>query len=669
MIKILGFLLLSLLLAACRGEEDVITSTDNANDNDMTLDSTLAAGWAGMYVLNEGNMGSNKATVDYLDLQSDDGQAHYYRNIYPERNPSTVKELGDVGNDIKVYGSKVWIVVNASNKVEVCKAASLQRITQVDIPNPRYLAFQGGYAYVSSYAGPIQLGDRQQGRVYKVDTLTMQKVDSVVVGRQPEELAFVDGLLYVANSGGYTPDDYDNTVSVVDVQTMTEQRQIEVAINLHRLRSDDRGQLWVSSRGDYNDVSGSLWWLTPDASGAMAVGGSLPLPVSDLCIVGDTLYYIASQYSDQSHSSTATYGIVDVSTHSDIATTLFRADEVQDIETPYGIIVNPIARDYYLMDAKNYVSSGEVLHFSPQGTFLWRQWTGDIPGHAAFVSDGSVEGLTSGGESLASSAWIAAVDEYVPAPGQFVNTLPQYEEGADADAMARKCTAAIAGETHGVVSLGGFGGYITFHFDHAVENVAGENDLYIMGNSFIGSAEPGIVMVAEDTNGNGQPDDEWYELMGSADVDSVGKVRYGYSVTYTYNAMQDVPWTDSDGNSGSVARNTFHTQEYFPLWLVDDDGGTLTLSGTRLPSNAYDVSGKGTSWTLSSLAWGYVDNLPSDDTDGCSFNIDNAVEPLSRNSVTLRQIHFVRVYSAMNQQCGWLGETSTEICGARDLHW
>ena len=30
----------------------------------------------------------------------------YHRNIYAERNPSVVKELGDVGNDLQIYGDK-----------------------------------------------------------------------------------------------------------------------------------------------------------------------------------------------------------------------------------------------------------------------------------------------------------------------------------------------------------------------------------------------------------------------------------------------------------------------------------------------------------------------------------------------------------------------------------
>ena len=127
------------------------------------------------------------------------------------------------------------------------------------------------------------------------------------------------------------------------------------------------------------------------------------------------------------------------------------------------------------------------------------------------------------------SKYLHAVDEYQPAPGQFVNELPEYELGDDAAAMAAKCTESLT--TGGMVSLGGFGGYITFHFDHSISNVPGKRDFYISGNGYNGNSEPGIVMVMRDNNANGLPDDTWYELAGSADTDSIGKVIYNYSIS------------------------------------------------------------------------------------------------------------------------------------------
>ena len=291
------------------------------------------------------------------------------------------------------------------------------------------------------------------------------------------------------------------------------------------------------------------------------------------------------------------------------------------------------------------------------------------------------------------SKYIQAVDEYRPAPGQYVNDIPEYEPGDTEADMIRKCNERIAGlgplDAH-LVALGGWGGYITFHFDHPIANIPGQRDFAVWGNAyqeqtnqvFGGMNEAGIVMVSKDTNGNGLPDDPWYEISGSCDVDSVGKVIYGYEVTYRRNPMGDIPWTDNQGNSGTIDRvDAWHTQEYYPLWLPDG----LTFRGTRLPDNMIDLSenvDKSFSkwyYVLVGFRYGYVDNLPNftDKADATSYNIEGCGIDISwavneqRQPVTLDHIDFVRVYTGLNQKCpapNWWGETSTEIISAEDLH-
>ena len=377
-------LMLALIFSSCRDEHLIVYA-----EEEDTGQETVVSDIVGMYVLCEGNMGSNKCTLDFLDLSGNTPTVHYWRNIYAERNPSVVKELGDVGNDIKIYGSRMWIVVNCSDKVEVVRADNCQRIGQVDIPNCRNVVFDGPYAYVSSFVGPVNLDvEAQIGMVYQVDTLTLQVTQAVEVGYQPEEMAVIDGKLYVANSGGYIAPIYDHTVSVVDLQTFKEERKIDVGVNLHRCRADKYGQLWVTSRGNYINRKATMYWLEPRGT-TYEVIGSLPYAVSDMCIVGDSLYYFGSEWSETEQRNTISYGIINVRTHELVTNKLSNAPEVAAMRMPYGIIVNPQERDFYLMDAKNYVSSGELLHFLPDGTFDWKVSTGDIPGHAEFLFSGA----------------------------------------------------------------------------------------------------------------------------------------------------------------------------------------------------------------------------------------------------------------------------------------
>ena len=378
------FYLACLILAvasSCREDFYIIPS-----QNQDTGVAPTRGDIVGMYVLNEGNMGSNKASIDFLDLDENKPTVHYHRNIYSERNPNVVKELGDVGNDIKIYGNKLWIVVNVSNKVEVATVDSCKRITQINIPNCRYLAFKDGFAYVSSYVGPVKLDqDVPLGMVYKVDTVDFKKKDSVVVGYQPEGLCIVDNKLYVANSGGYRAPNYDNTLSEIDLTTFKEIRKIRVGLNLHHCQVDHYGQIWVSSRGNYNDVPSRIFWLYKGHNQVYEVIDSIDTPVSGLSIVGDSLYYYGSAWNNATKQNTISYGLINVRTHQTIDTNLFSSPEVKSITMPYGIMVNPIERDFYLMDAKNYVSSGSLLHFKPDGTHDFTVQTGDLPGHATFV--------------------------------------------------------------------------------------------------------------------------------------------------------------------------------------------------------------------------------------------------------------------------------------------
>ena len=188
---------------SCRDGEQIILPEEEHPGETQRIQLT------GFYLLNEGNMGSNKSSLDRYSFA--DGS--YLRNIYAQANPDVPKELGDVGNDMAAYGSKLWVVVNCSNKVEVLDLKTARRLGQIDIPNCRYIAFDGRYAYVTSYAGPVEINPdyRQRGFVARIDTATMQETARVEVGFQPDGIAVCDGMIYVANSGGYMVPNYENT--------------------------------------------------------------------------------------------------------------------------------------------------------------------------------------------------------------------------------------------------------------------------------------------------------------------------------------------------------------------------------------------------------------------------------------------------------------------------
>lgn len=109
------------------------------------------------------------------------------------------------------------------------------------------------------------------------------------------------------------------------------------------------------------------------------------------------------------------------------------------------------------------------------------------------------------------------VYEYTPAPGQFINETSTIGgmtgNETSPEAAVAWATQRLKDKLH--VSLGSFGGYIIVGFDHSIPNSGNQYDFCVQGNAFDGSSEPGIVWVMQDINGNGLPDDEWYELKGS----------------------------------------------------------------------------------------------------------------------------------------------------------
>lgn len=367
-------ILVLLLVVSCR--KDAIIYTSSQKDVDPGYKNSPLLGF---YLLNEGNMGMNRATIDFYDFRA--GQ--YHTDIFSERNPTIVKELGDVGNDIQIYGSKCYAVINCSNYIEVFDAYTGIHIKEIEVPNCRYMTFHGNKAYVSSYSGPVAIDPNAEiGFVAEIDTTTLELQRKVTVGYQPDEIVVKDNKLYCANSGGYRVPDYDTTVSVVDLESFKVIKTIDVAINLHRLELDHYGNLYVSSRGDYYKVAPNLYVIDTETD---TVKKKLDIPVSEMTLSGDSLYYYSVAWSYNTGSNTVNYGIYDTKLQEVVNDHIITDGTDQEIMIPYGIAVNPINKDVYITDAQNYVVTGYVYCFSKEGKKKWSVEAGNIPAHFAFL--------------------------------------------------------------------------------------------------------------------------------------------------------------------------------------------------------------------------------------------------------------------------------------------
>lgn len=259
---------------------------------------------------------------------------------------------------------------------------------------------------------------------------------------------------------------------------------------------------------------------------------------------------------------------------------------------------------------------------------------------------------------------------YMPAPNQFANEIPCLYTTAE----------GIIGKK-GLVSLGGWGGYIIVGFDKAIVNKTDTGldtdsiygvDFTVIGNAYSGSSEPGIVYVMQDVNGNGKADDVWYELKG--DLYDNDSTIHNYSLTY-YNINDTlVTWKDNQGNSDTLLQNGYHTQSFYP----NNDAypqDSIIFKGSLLPSNM-KKSGENT-WAMHSCGFGYADNfaikhgvdlnMPDNpatpEVEGCGgdpFMIEWAVDEDGK-SVQLDSIHFVKIQSAVFDSNLQTGDVSCEV--------
>ena len=310
------------------------------------------------------------------------------------------------------------------------------------------------------------------------------------------------------------------------------------------------------------------------------------------------------------------------------------------------------------------------------------------------------DGIKVAAPAESATAYITEVFDYMPAIGQFTNTMPQYEEGDTQEKMNQKVKESIGNNNRSMITLGGYGGYVVVGFDHTIQNVEGKRDFRVEGNAFYsnsnpdknapegGSCEPGIIMVAYDVNGNGKPDEnEWYEIAGSSHEDVTKEPWYekakknGNDVNFYFNDFEItyykpekmpstpeemknyVKWEDNKGNSGYKEMNNFHRQSYYPMWA---EGNKITFKGSRLPQNGIDESGMGNNFVLYKFRYGYADNEVNT-KDEASIDIAWAVNKKGEK-VNLPGIDFVKIYNGVNQENGWLGECSTEVTNVLDLH-
>jgi DNA-binding beta-propeller fold protein YncE len=307
-------------------------------------------GTHGVFILCEGNYNKNEASLSYYNFETGEFQA----DILEE-------PLGSLGQDILIYGSKVYISVSTSSNITVLDVKTRRLLKKIDLfdengvpREPRYLTSYNGKVYATCYHGT-------NGQVVRLDTASLivnNDFDIVAVGEYPEGIAAYDGKLYVANSGGRSANGPHKTVSVIEIASFEEKEKITVGLNPNIVKADDSAGVYLTYWGNFMDIPGGFQKIdTKDNS----VHNIAEAPKQNFVIENGFVYYYDVVYTLDSKTN-ITYGKYDLNKK----TTLPLFTDASPIKnTPYGIGINPTTKDIYIADCGE--NPGSVYIFDANG--------------------------------------------------------------------------------------------------------------------------------------------------------------------------------------------------------------------------------------------------------------------------------------------------------------
>ncbi len=329
-------------------------SDDDHDDNGMKEPTKTV----GAYILNTGNWGAGDAKICYMDANGTVGS-----DMYAAANSGDA--LGDLGQDLILYGSKLYCTLSGSKKVVVMNK-NCKKLYELATPaESRYMAAADGYVFVTCY----------DGKVYQLDTLSQAMKGNVEVGAYPEAIAVASGRLFVNNSGYGS----GNTVSVVDIASMTKIRDIEVELNPYTMcKTAADGNVYMVSNGNYAGSSkldpskyiyATLQCIDPATFKVTNLGNASYIACATFGNYKNKLYatygeYYSSNLDADHQPKSYVYDLITGKTTDFVDVSGFTNWGAPNVN---GIEVDPISGDVYVMTA-NYGENGKITSYTSTGT-------------------------------------------------------------------------------------------------------------------------------------------------------------------------------------------------------------------------------------------------------------------------------------------------------------
>lgn len=322
-----------------------------------------------VYILNGGMDGQNNAALSMIDKESGETTADIFSKV-------NGRGLGNMGQNMLLYGSKLYISVYRSNTVEVINAATakveatLKPVDDQGNPrSPRMFASHEGKVYMTTF----------DGYVAKIDTTSLTIEGYTAVGPNPDGIAIANGKIYTADTDGLNWPSTSDKLSVVDIASFKKVGDVTVGINPNHVFADSEGDIYAICYGDYKVGADMLYRVDTKTDKVVAIDD---VNVTKMCVKNDTAYCYVANFYNPDGKAAFTFDLK----NDKVINPTFIKDFSVFTSDPSVIGVDPVSGEVYVGIA-SYYQNDDIFIFDKEGTLKNTIEVGMSPSAFAFVTN------------------------------------------------------------------------------------------------------------------------------------------------------------------------------------------------------------------------------------------------------------------------------------------
>lgn len=309
---------------------------------------TLDRGTYQILIGNEGGFTYGNASLQVYDPDNEQLQDDVFQT-------ANQRPLGDVLQDVRLIGDRLYIVLNNSNRVEVIDTSDFRLIGSITgLTSPRYiLPVSERKSYVTDFLAKA---------IHIVDPVLFEKTGEIPLPGWTEELIMIDETVWVTNR-------QSAFLYLIDPETDEVVDSVQVAYGSGAIGQDGAGFVWTYCTGDaVNQIPGGLYRIDPATRKVVqsfalpADGGLFPRLAFDAD--RDTLFYLQNGVQALDVEATSLPSVTYLPTAG---------------RNWYGLGYDPYRHELWAGDALDYQRSGDVYRYDRQGNPVDQFKGGVIP--------------------------------------------------------------------------------------------------------------------------------------------------------------------------------------------------------------------------------------------------------------------------------------------------